>query len=69
MLPLCREIPGKLRNGSGKWVQVGVALLRQDKIRRQECSMMHRDAQRCKRDENEACLTGGICRMLQTSCS
>ena len=57
---LCMKY-GKLpRNGSGKWVQVGVTLLRQDKIRRHECSLMHRDAQRCKREENEARVTGGI---------
>ena len=41
-------------------VQVGVAFLWQHKNRRHECSMMHHDAQHCKREENEARLTGGI---------
>ena len=53
----CGKLP---RIGSGKWVQVGVAFLWQHKIGRHECSMMHRDAQHCKHEENEAHLTGVI---------
>ena len=62
---LCMKY-GKLpKNGSGKWVQVGVVFLQHDKIRRHECSMMLYNAQRCKNEKNEACLTGGIHGVLE----
>ena len=46
---LCKRY-GKLpRNGTGKWVNTGATTLRHNKICKHKASVMHRDAELCKR--------------------
>ena len=57
---LCKRY-GKLpRNGTGKWVNTGATTLRHNKICKHKTSVMHRDAELCKREEVRSSMSGGI---------